>query len=463
MHDGRLGALVLAAGKGTRMHSELPKVLQPLLGEPMLWYTYEALLPVVSKESLWTVVGHGSQRVESLFPKFASGFILQEEQLGTGHALQCACPSLRESRISLCLIVNGDAPLLTPQSMEALTRTAVESEAELTFLSLELDDPSGYGRIVRDGQGYVRGIVEDKDIAEDRVRSIREVNAGMYCVNLEAVQPYLDRLSNDNRQGEYYLPELIDLLVADGKRVETVCQGPNPEFLGINTPKDLIHCEAVLQERIVSRLLEQGVIIRNPQQARIGPKVEVQPGADLTGPLELYGACSVAGGCSIESHVWMRDVAMEASCRVRSFSHLEEARIGEGVQVGPYARIRPGTELRTGSRVGNFVEVKKSVVGEKSKVNHLTYIGDTRIGRETNVGAGTITCNYDGRSKHETVIGDRVFIGSNTALVAPVTIGDASLIGAGSTITKDVPQSKLAVGRSKQRNLDLKKAPTQDT
>ena len=335
----RLGALVLAAGKGTRMQSERPKVLQSMLGEPMLWFTFQALLPVVSSDALWTVVGHGSQEVEALFPDHASRFILQKEQLGTGHALQCACPRLLENKVSLCLIVNGDAPLLTPKSLQSLVQTAAASQAELTFLSLELENPSGYGRVVRDAQGRVRGIVEDKDISEERVRAIQEVNAGIYCVNLEAVRPYLQRLSNDNRQGEYYLPQLIDLLLEDGAGVETVCHGHNPEFLGINTPKDLVHCEGLLQRRILDGLLEQGVIIRNPEQVRIGPKVRIQPGADLTGPLEMYGDCRVAGGCCIESHVWMRDAAMESSCRIRSFSHLEEVHLGEAVQVGPYARI----------------------------------------------------------------------------------------------------------------------------
>jgi bifunctional UDP-N-acetylglucosamine pyrophosphorylase/glucosamine-1-phosphate N-acetyltransferase len=458
-----LNVLILAAGKGTRMRNDRAKVLQTVLGEPMLWYVYETAGSLLDRSLIWTVVGHQSEAVQSAFPHMSDRFLLQSEQLGTGHALQIAYNPLRDSGRSWCLVINGDAPLLKPRSLRKLVDETVSGDVDFGFMTVELEDPTGYGRILRDRAGHPQRIVEEKDLgSEDAERSTGEVNAGVYCLRLERIKPYLDRLTNDNRQGEYYITQLIDLLVRDGAGVAAVRGGSDPNFLGINSPKELVYAERILQQQIVQQHLENGVIVRNPDQASIGPRVSIEPGTDLTGPLEIRGRTEIGSGSSLHSHVWIRDCQLGTECVVKPFSHLEESSIGSGCEIGPYARLRPGTEMREKSRVGNFVEVKKSLLDEGCKVNHLSYIGDAEIGRQSNVGAGTITCNYDGRKKHRTAIGESAFIGSNTALVAPVRIGRGSIVGAGSTVTKDVPDFMLAVARGKQRNIVLRKLRGRD-
>jgi bifunctional UDP-N-acetylglucosamine pyrophosphorylase/glucosamine-1-phosphate N-acetyltransferase len=445
------------------MRNDRAKVLQAMLGEPMLWYVYDTAGSLLDRSAVWTVVGHQADAVRSTFPDLADRFLLQEEQLGTGHALQIALGSLLETGRSRCLVLNGDAPLLQPRSLKRLLDRAVDEDADLAFMTVELEDPTGYGRVLRDGSGSPERIVEEKDLGEaDAERSVREVNAGVYCLHLERIKPYLDRLTNDNRQGEYYITQLIDLLVQGGGRMTAVRGGSDPEFLGINSPRELVHAERILQQRIVQAHLDNGVIVRNPEQAVIGPRVRIEPGTDMTGPLEILGRSEVLAGACLQSHVWIRDCRLGAGSTVRPFSHLEGATVGPGCDVGPYARLRPGTELRDRAKVGNFVEVKKSLLDEGCKVNHLSYIGDAEVGKESNIGAGTITCNYDGRKKHRTSIGEGAFIGSNTALVAPVRVGRGSVVGAGSTVTKDVPDFMLAVAREKQRHITLRKFKARD-
>ncbi len=452
-----LACLVLAAGKGTRMYSDDPKVLRPILGHPMLHYVYRALEPLFGEDIL-TVVGFGRDRVESAFPEKADRFVVQEEQLGTGHAFMTALDAIKKRNAEYCLVMNGDTPLAPTETLEDFLDDAMESQADIAFLSVMLDDAGAYGRVVRDEEGKLQAIIEAKDY-DFRVHGPEtgEINSGIYLLRLSAVEPLLDLLSNENKSGEYYITELIGFGVEKGLRVEGIACGNDEFLLGVNNPRELLEAELVFQQLINEELLDRGVLLRNPGQVRIGPDVIVAPGVDITGPCEIYGATEIKKGSVVESNVVIIDSTLEKDCRIRSFSHIETAAVGTASVVGPYARLRPGAVLKDEVRVGNFVEVKKSVLGKGVKASHLSYIGDAEIGENTNIGAGTITCNYDGAKKHKTIIGKEVFVGSNTAFVAPVKIGDQALVGAGSVITKDVDANELAVGRGRQVNMKRRK------
>ena len=449
----RSAALVLAAGKGTRMHSARPKVLQELLGEPMLAYVLAALGPLFPQPrasgGVWAVVGHGAEQVEAAFPHLAA--IRQAEQLGTGHALATALPTLREQGCTHVLVVNGDTPLITT---DVVRRFLAEAEgAAIAFASLTLDDAGAYGRVVRNA-GAVAAIVEAKDFDPTlHGPDTGEVNAGLYFLDVAAVERLLPRIGNNNKSGEYYITDLIALGLEAGLVVRGVNCGADESLLGVNSPAELARMEELLRARIVRRLLESGVTLHAPGLVRVGPFAQVGPGAEITGPCEIYGSTEVAGGARIESHCVLIDSMVRARARIRSFSHLERAEAGEDTQVGPFARLRPGAVLAPESHVGNFVELKNALLGEGAKANHLSYLGDAEIGARANVGAGTITCNYDGVHKHRTLIGARAFIGSNTALVAPVRVGEDALVGAGSVITKDVAAGEMAIARGRQKNL----------
>lgn len=446
-------ALILAAGKGTRMHSARPKVLQSLLAEPMLAYVVAALRPLFAEDdgagAIWAVVGHGAEAVEAAFPGLRT--IRQEEQLGTGHALARALPTLRQNGCARVLVVNGDVPLLPT---DVVRRFLDEAQgAAIAFASLTLEDAGAYGRVVR-RHGDVAAIVEAKDFDPARHGpDTGEVNAGLYSLDVEAVGRLLPRLGNDNKSGEYYITDLIALGLADGLVVRGIDCGRDESLLGVNSPAELARMEEILRARIVSRLLAAGVTLHAPDLVRVGPFAEVAPGAELTGPCEIYGRSRVAANTRIESHCVLLDSVVRSGARLRSFSHLERAEVGEEAIVGPFARLRPGAVLEAGSHVGNFVELKNARLGRGAKANHLSYLGDAEIGPAANIGAGTITCNYDGVRKHRTVIGSRAFIGSNTALVAPVEVGDGALVGAGSVITKDVPAGEMGIARGRQKNL----------
>ncbi|MDY7000256.1 MAG: bifunctional UDP-N-acetylglucosamine diphosphorylase/glucosamine-1-phosphate N-acetyltransferase GlmU [Thermodesulfobacteriota bacterium] len=457
MTDAATGALVLAAGKGTRMHSDAPKVLRTLLGEPMLWYVYQALEPLF-RDRVWTVVGHGADAVRSAFPGFADHFVLQEDQLGTGHALQTAWPALVEAGVETCLVINGDVPLVSAESLAGLMEAARTQDADLAFLTLTLEDSGAYGRVVRDSAGAVRAVVEAKDYDPgEHGPDSKEVNAGIYCLRLKAVEPFLEGLKNNNASQEFYITDLIGLAASGGRKVVAVHGGRDPSLFGINSPVELAGAEEFLRTRIITDLLGKGVVVHFPQGATVGPRAVIEPGAEITGPCEIYGETLVEKGAVILSHTWIRDSRIETGAEIRSFSHLEEAHVGPDCLVGPFARLRPQAEMERGARVGNFVEMKKARLGENAKAGHLSYLGDAEIGAGTNIGAGTITCNYDGKKKHKTIMGEGVFIGSNTALVAPVRIGDHALVGAGSVITKDVEEKFLALTRSKQKQFPRRK------
>ncbi|MFP4213417.1 MAG: bifunctional UDP-N-acetylglucosamine diphosphorylase/glucosamine-1-phosphate N-acetyltransferase GlmU [Desulfohalobiaceae bacterium] len=453
LQESNITVLILAAGKGTRMGSARPKVLQELLGEPMLWYVWRSVAELISQERIFVLSGYRSAEVQSIFKPGQARHVVQDEQLGTGHALLCALPQLLQTGARHCLVLNGDAPLLSSHSLSQFLDQVLEQTPDLAFMSIELQDPQGYGRVQRDDSAQVLGIVEDRDITDRRQELIQEVNAGVYLLNLQSMQECLYALDNSNQQGEYYITQLVDLGLQMGKRVAAVNAGANPEFLGVNNPAELVQCEEMLRKQVVHNLLSAGAIIRNPEQVRISPKSQVEPGSEITGPAEIYGSSYLAAQSCLESHIWIKDSQIGERARIRSFSHLEQAQVGQECHVGPYARLRPGAVLRSRAKAGNYVEIKKSELAEDCKVNHLAYIGDACVGAGSNIGAGTIICNYDGKHKHQTVIGENVFVGSNSSLVAPLQIGNNALIGAGSTITRDVPQGSLSVARGKQKNL----------
>ena len=448
------GVLILAAGKGTRMYSDTPKVLQRILDEPMLRYVYDAVLPVCP-DSTWTIVGHKADRVRAAFPAQANRCVLQEKLLGTGHALQSAWPSL--SGLTRLLVVNGDTPLLPEKTVRDFLAVCESEDADLAFITLPLDDPAFFGRVIRQ-DGRVTAIIEAKDYDPAlHGPEPHEINAGIYCLRMRAVEPLLPRLSNANKSGEFYITDLIGLAVSEGLRVIGHNRGNDPRLLGINSPAELVRSEEWLRARIVEEFLDNGVIIRSPHMVRIGPDVVIEKGAEITGPCECYGKTVIGRGSVIASYCRLHSVTVGEDAVIHSFTHAQEASIGPRCAVGPYARLRPGAVLEEESRAGNFVEIKKARLEKGAKVNHLSYIGDAEVGAKANIGAGTITCNYDGVNKHTTRIGQGAFIGSNTALVAPVTVGENALVGAGSVITKDVPDNHLGIARGKQANMPLRK------
>ncbi len=449
------GAVVLAAGKGTRMHSARPKVLMELLGEPMLAYVLDSL-ELLFGENITVVVGHEADEVCARFAGRSCTFVHQVEQQGTGHALQVAWDSLVDSGIEKLLVINGDTPLVTSEDIASFVERG--RNANLAFLTVSLREPGAFGRVVRQ-EGRVHAIIEAKEYDHEVYGpATGEINAGLYCMDMRAVQPLLGKLTDKNAGGEYYITDLVGHGLEAGLLVEgvpaaaarTSGDGDVLRLLGINSPRELVRAERHLCDAIVGAALDAGALMRSPDQLRIGPQVVIEPGAEIVGPCEIYGRSVIESGARIESSCVITDSRIETGAVVHSFSHLHGAQVGPHCNVGPYARLRPGTVLREKAKVGNFVEVKKATLGPGAKASHLTYLGDAEIGADVNIGAGTITCNYDGKRKHVTTIEHDVFIGSNTALVAPVKVGAYALVAAGSVITQDVPENGLAVARSRQ-------------
>ena len=454
--EGQLGIVVLAAGKGTRMHSDSPKVLQPMLGEPMLRYVLDALVPL-GGASVWTVIGHGADAVQGFFAEGQTRFVVQEQQLGTGHALQTAWPELRQSGVSHVLVVNGDTPLVTTDVMRSFVDSAIREKSDLAFMTLTLEDAGAFGRVVRKN-GEVQVIIEAKDYSEiDYGPCPNEINSGIYCLRCDAIAPLLPKLQNTNKSGEFYITDLVGLAVAQGLRVSGVNAGGDLQLLGVNTPAELVAAEELLRARLVAQALEAGAMVFMPSLVRLGPDAILEPGAMVTGPCELYKKSRVARGARVASHCYLEDAEVLEGAVVHSFCHLAGARIGEQCIAGPFARMRAGAVMEEGAHLGSYVEMKKSRLGKGAKANHLAYMGDTQIGAGANIGAGVITCNYDGKDKHETHIGAGAFVGSNVSLVAPVCVGDNAFVGAGSVIIEDVPDNTLGIGRARQKNVPLKK------
>ncbi|HUQ25258.1 MAG TPA: bifunctional UDP-N-acetylglucosamine diphosphorylase/glucosamine-1-phosphate N-acetyltransferase GlmU [Burkholderiales bacterium] len=445
-----LDIIVLAAGLGKRMRSALPKVLHPLAGRPLLAHVLDAARSLSPRKTI-VVHGHGAEQVRAAFPDNSLAWALQAEQLGTGHAVMQALPHLAADEV---LILYGDVPFIAPQTLERLRAAGRRGVALLT---VELADPKGYGRIVREG-GKVARIVEEKDAAPAE-KAIREVNAGFMAMDARRLAGWTKKLGNHNAQKEYYLTDIIALAVAEGVPVEAVKVDDAWEVTGVNSKQELAALERVAQMRQAARLLEAGVTLADP--ARIDVRGTLDCGRDVVIDVNCVfeGRVSLGDGVRVGPNCVVRNVTIAAGSEVRAFCHLDEARIGERCLIGPYARLRPGANLGDEVHIGNFVEVKASRVGKGSKANHLAYVGDSEVGANVNIGAGTITCNYDGVNKNRTVIEDDCFIGSDATLVAPVRIARGSYIGAGSTISKDTPAGQLTVARAKQVSIPSWKPP----
>jgi bifunctional UDP-N-acetylglucosamine pyrophosphorylase / glucosamine-1-phosphate N-acetyltransferase len=439
--------VVLAAGKGTRLRSALAKVLHRAGGRALIEHVVRACLPLGPAEVL-VVVGHQAAEVRALVEPLGAKTVLQEPQLGTGHALRAVRPAIRAGA-KFALVVPGDAPLIRSETLAGIALAHRQGRAAATLLTALLDVPTSYGRIVRKPDGAVAAIVEEKGASADQ-RKIREVNSSIYCFTLEKLWPCLEKLRPENVHNELYLTDAIALLNQQGDTVLAQVTPDPREILGCNNRAELAQVDRIFRERKAAALMAAGVTIYFPETVLIDPEVEVGPDTVIEPCVELLGATRVGSGCTIRTGSVISDSVLEEAVHVRQHCLVVSSRLGRATVVGPFAHLRDGAELRPGAHVGNYVEVKKSLLEEGVKAMHLTYLGDATIGRETNVGAGTITCNYDGVRKNPTTIGARVFVGSGTELVAPIRVGDGAYIAAGSTITEDVPADALAIARERQ-------------
>ncbi|VAW50855.1 N-acetylglucosamine-1-phosphate uridyltransferase / Glucosamine-1-phosphate N-acetyltransferase [hydrothermal vent metagenome] len=449
-----LSVIILAAGAGTRMCSLKPKVLHELAGIPMVEHVYNTSKTLGAKQ-IQLVYGHGGDLLKEQCAHFDVEWSQQTEQLGTAHAVQQASPKVDSDDIAL--ILYGDVPLIKAKTLKALVSKV--SENNVALLTVSLDEPTGYGRIVRDKKNKkVSAIVEHKD-ASDEIKKIKEVNTGILALKAGYLDECLNKIDNNNAQGEYYLTDIIAMAVNDGNEILTTQAEHSYEVEGINDRKQLARIERIFQRGIAEELLIGGVGLADPD--RIDVRGELNAGNDsfidinciFEGEVNLGTGVTIGAGCVIKNST------ITCDCIIKPFSIIEDAFVEKGAEVGPFARLRPGTRLKQKARVGNFVEIKNSELGENSKASHLSYLGDSKIGKNVNIGAGTITCNYDGANKHQTVIKDGAFIGSDTQLIAPVTVGKNATIGAGSTITKDTQDDSLTLSRSQQKTIpDWKRA-----
>lgn len=447
----KLEVVILAAGQGTRMRSTLPKVLHPLAKRPLLAHVLDsarALMPV----RIHVVIGHGSDKVREALDDTNIVWVMQEEQLGTGHAVLQAMPGVDAD--STVLILYGDVPLLRADTLQDLVDNAP------ALLTAELDDPDGYGRVLRDSGDQLLGVVEHKDATEEQ-RAVNEINTGVLAYPAKLLADYLPRVGNANSQGEYYLPDVLSMAVREGRCVAALRANEPSEVMGINDRVQLAEAETVYRRRAAQELMIGGVSLADPARIDVRGKLHCERDVFIDVNCVFEGQVTLGEGVRIGANCVLRDCSIAAGTEVHPMSHIDQSELGRDCSVGPYARLRPGTVLADGARIGNFVETKKAIIGQGSKVNHLSYIGDAELGAGVNIGAGTITCNYDGVNKHKTTLGDGVFVGSNSTLVAPLEIGTGGFVGAGSTVTRDVPDSALGVARAKQRNIDGWQTPKQ--
>lgn len=440
-----LRVIILAAGQGTRMRSAMPKVLHPIAGRPLLEHVVRAAYDVSPARPL-VVYGHGGDLVRQRLAGIEVDWVEQDRQLGTGHAVAAAMPSVSDR--DRVLVLYGDVPLIRADTLRRLV-AATDEGPTLALLTVELPDAGGYGRILRDAQGRVLRIVEHRDAATDEL-SVREVNTGMLAVEAGRLRDWLAGLDNANSQGEYYLTDVIAMAVADGIPVRAVAAQDADEVLGVNDRVQLAELERHYQRREARRLMRAGVSLIDPARFDLRGELEAGQDVEIDVNVVIEGRVRLGDGVRIGPNNLLRDAEIGPGSEVRANCVLEEAVIGAGAVIGPFARIRPQTRLGDDVRVGNFVEIKKSTVDRGSKINHLSYVGDTTMGAGVNVGAGTITCNYDGANKHRTIIGDKAFIGSDTQLVAPVEVGVGATIGAGTTLTRDAPPNELTLSRAPQ-------------
>lgn len=446
----QIAAVILAAGQGTRMKSTCPKVLHQISGKPLVAWPAE-LSETLGCHSTLLVVGHGAAEVQSTLGDHRYSYVLQSEQLGTGHALLCAREALVGFSGTLLLLC-GDVPLLQQETLEAMLEMHAATKASVTLLTAVVDDPTGYGRIVRDDDGRVTAIVEQKDATADQL-SITEINAGIYAFEAPWVFEALLSVGNNNAQNEYYLTDIVEAANHQGRTVGAMIVDAE-EVMGINDRSQLAEAAAVMRQRINEQLMHDGVTLIDPDNSYIDADVKIGPDSIVYPNVHLRGTTVIGSGCTIEPGVVMTDCQVGDNVHIKPGSVLAESKIGNGSAIGPMAHLRPGTVLAGGNKIGNFVETKKANLDTGSQASHLTYIGDAEVGKNVNFGCGTITCNYDGVNKHITEIGDDVFVGSDVQFIAPVKIGSNSLIGAGSTITKDVPDGALAIARSLQKNIE---------
>ncbi|MBI5492809.1 MAG: bifunctional UDP-N-acetylglucosamine diphosphorylase/glucosamine-1-phosphate N-acetyltransferase GlmU [Deltaproteobacteria bacterium] len=444
----KLAAIVLAAGKGTRMKSNLPKVLHGVAGRPMLFYPLD-ILKGLGASKVVAVVGFGRDEVKAAFPSNGLTFAVQKDQLGTGHAVAIALKHLKNFNGDV-LILSGDVPLIRKETVNGLIKLRGRRGPVLSFISTVLDNPSGYGRVVRDKDNSVVRIVEDRDCSPLQKR-ISEVNSGIYLVDSSFLYANIKRLGRKNAQGEYYLPDLVHLAVSQGLKAAALTHIDPDEVMGINNRIELARADKFMRRRISEALMLNGISILDPDNTyidygvKVGHDTVIYPGARLSGSTVLGERCVIEDGSIIV------DSSIGDGSIVRGYTVMESAKIGKGVSIGPFARLRPGSRIEEGARVGNFVEVKNTSIGKGSKANHLTYLGDSVIGQGVNIGAGTITCNYDGVKKHRTIIEDGAFIGSDTQLIAPVKVGRNAYVGSGTTVTKDVPPGSLVITRAPEK------------
>jgi bifunctional UDP-N-acetylglucosamine pyrophosphorylase/glucosamine-1-phosphate N-acetyltransferase len=437
------------------MRSEMPKVLQPLAQQPLLGHVVDCARELQA-DDICVVYGFGGDAVQATFADQGLRWALQREQLGTGHAVMQAMPGMPGA--NRVLILFGDVPLLKAETLQRLLASCENDDAAV--LTVDMDDPFGYGRIIRENGLVVRN-VEEKDATEDE-RKTTEINTGVFCCSASKLNDWLSRLSNDNSQGEYYLTDVIAMAVEDGLTVHGVKAGGQDEVMGINDKKQLAEAERALQLKRVEALMAEGVGFADPSRVDIRGSLTCGQDVFIDVNTIFEGDVTLGDNVNIESNNLVRNSALGAGTLVHSNCHIEGASTGGDCEIGPFARLRPGAELAKGVKIGNFVEIKKSTIADGSKVNHLTYIGDAEIGKGVNVGAGTITCNYDGANKHKTVIEDGAFIGSGVELVAPVTVGKGATIGAGATLSKDAPENKLTVERAKQVTVSGWKKPSKE-
>ena len=441
--------VVLAAGKGTRLKSALAKVLHRAGGRPLVEQVVRACLPLKPREIV-AVVGHQAEDVTAAVAPLNVKTVLQEPQRGTGHAMLVAKRAI-PSRAKYVILLPGDAPLIRTETLAALAAAHRETGAAATILSAEIENPAGYGRIVRQDDGSVSAIVEDSALTAEQ-RPIREINSSMYCFTLDKLWPALSTLKPQNVHKELYLTDAIAVLRQKGEKVQAVIAADPDEVLGCNTRADLAEVDAVFRRRKRLAVMDAGVTIELPETVLIDPEVVVGADTRIEPGVQLLGKTRIGSACTIRTGSVLSDAVLEDNVLVKPYTIVSSSHLSRGTQAGPFAHLRDGARLEDNARVGNFVEVKKSILGEGVKSMHLTYLGDARVGSGTNIGAGTITCNYDGVNKNPTTIGKRVFIGSDTALVAPVKVGDGAYVGAGSVITKNVPPDALGVARGQQVN-----------
>ncbi|MDN3608648.1 bifunctional UDP-N-acetylglucosamine diphosphorylase/glucosamine-1-phosphate N-acetyltransferase GlmU [Vibrio ostreicida] len=442
----KFSAVVLAAGKGTRMYSNKPKVLHTLAGKPMAKHVIDTCQSL-GVQNIHLVFGHGGDQMQAELAGEGVNWVLQAKQLGTGHAVDQASPHFQDDE--KILILYGDVPLISEQTLENLLEA--QPEGGIGLLTVVLDNPSGYGRIVRQ-QGSVVAIVEQKD-ASDEQKAIQEINTGVMVVTGGDLKRWLSGLNNHNAQGEYYLTDVIAAAHAEGRIIATAHPATPIEVEGVNDRVQLARLERAFQSMQAQQLLAQGVMLRDPTRFDLRGELQCGMDCEIDSNVIIEGQVTLGDNVTIGTGCVLKDCEIDDNTVVRPYSVIEGASVGEACTIGPFTRLRPGAELRNDAHVGNFVEMKNTCLGEGSKANHLTYLGDTEIGQRTNIGAGTITCNYDGVNKFKTIIGDDVFIGSDSQLVAPVTIDDGATVGAGTTLTKDVAKGELVITRTREKKI----------